>query len=293
METVVRWFDSNRKIVSNSDAIDWVRIVPFLLLHIGIFTVVWVGFSSIAFTAAVVSYCIRMFAITAVYHRYFAHKSYSMGRGLQFGLAFLGATATQRGPLWWAAQHRAHHRHSDSDGDPHNANRSWWWVQVGWYLSKRHFTAPSNIRDWEQFHELVWLDRFDWFAPVSYAVAIFLLGELLSDFGTNGWQMLVWGYVVSTVFLIHVTSFVNSVCHKVGNRRYETKDSSKNCWWVAILTFGEGWHNNHHRYAGSVRQGFYWWEVDISYYILRVFQWCGLVRNLRAVPKSILEEGRR
>jgi len=293
LERVLGWFDSSRHIASQSDAIDWVRIVPFLLLHVGMISLVWVGFSSTAVAVAIGSYCIRMFAITAVYHRYFAHKTYSMGRKMQFGLAFLGATATQRGPLWWAAHHRAHHRHSDTTSDPHDASRSWWWVQVGWFLSKRHFRAPPNVPEWEKFPELMWLDRFDWFAPVCYALAIFALGEFLSGYGTSGWQTFVWGYVVSTVFLIHVTSFVNSVCHKMGGRRFNTRDSSRNCWWVAILTFGEGWHNNHHRYAGSVRQGFYWWEVDFSYYILRILRWFRLVDNLRVVPQAVIEEGRQ
>ena len=293
MEFAARWFDADRSPVSSSESLDWPRVVPFVGLHLGAVAVLWVGVSEIAMLAAAVSYFVRMFAITAFYHRYFAHKTFKAGRLAQFIFAVAGASATQRGPLWWSGQHRQHHRHADTSGDPHDARRGWLWSHVGWFLSKRHFHAPEeNVRDWRRFPELVWLDRFDWVVPAVYAGCMYLLGAALTELGTNGWQMLVWGYIVSTLVLVHVTLLVNSLGHRVGTRRYETSDSSRNCWWLALLTLGEGWHNNHHRYAGSARQGFVWWEVDISYYLLRMLALTGCVREVRTVPKAIVAQRR-
>ena len=269
-------------------------MLPFIALHIAVFAVFWVGVSAVAVLVALLSYGVRMFAVTAFYHRYFAHKAFRAGRVAQFCFAVIGASATQRGPLWWASHHRAHHRGADTAADPHESGRGFWWSHVGWFMASTHFrTRTDLVPDWSKFPELVWLDRFDLVVPVLFGAALFGLGEMLQALGTSGWQMVVWGYVVSTVVLIHVTALVNSICHRFGSRRFATRDDSRNNAVLALLTLGEGWHNNHHRYAGSARQGFYWWQVDGSYLLLRLMAGLGWVRDLKEVPVDVLSEGRR
>ncbi len=301
--SLVNWFDSfhasgHGAAPQRERGIDWLRIVPFLALHLGCIAVVWVGFSPVAGIVAVISYLLRMFAITGFYHRYFAHRAFTTSRAMQFLFALLGAAATQRGPLWWAAHHRNHHRFADTVDDPHSPGDGFLWSHMGWFLSVTHFHVDrTRVRDWLRYPELVWLDRFDLVVPVLYASLLYALGWGLEiwvpELGTNGWQMLVWGYVVSTVALLHATLLVNSLAHRMGGRRFATQDESRNNFLVALLTLGEGWHNNHHRYAGSARQGFYWWQVDVSYYLLRALASVGLIANLRSVPEAVLLEGRR
>jgi stearoyl-CoA desaturase (Delta-9 desaturase) len=298
---IARWLDNSRsegRTTGRSRRIDVARVVPFITLHLACAAVLWVGVSPVAAAVCAASYLLRMFAITAFYHRYFAHRAFRAGRVAQFLFAVLGATATQRGPLWWAAHHRTHHRHADGPGDPHRPADGLFWSHMGWFLSDRHFVADMDrVRDWRRFPELVWLDRFDLAVPVLYAAGLFGFGAWLQGsspgLGTSGAQMLVWGYVVSTVLLIHATLLVNSLAHVWGHRRFETLDASRNNALIALLTLGEGWHNNHHRFAASARQGFYWWQVDVSYWMLRLLATLGIVRDLRPVPAAILDEGRR
>ena len=278
---------------TDEDSIAWLRVTPFIILHIACLAPLWVGVSGIAVAVAVASYLIRAFAISAFYHRGFSHRAFRTSRAVQFVFAFLGAAATQRGPLWWAAQHRLHHTHTDNEGDPHSSRRGFWWSHVLWFLSRGHFSTPRyRVRDLAQFKELVWLDRFDLVAPVTYGVAMFVLGEALqSEYPqTNGWQMLVWGYVISTVALMHATFMVNSLSHRFGKRRFDTADDSRNNAWLALLTFGEGWHNNHHRYAASARLGFYWWQIDFAWLGLKALALFGLVRDLKTPPEALLRE---
>ncbi|WP_455198330.1 acyl-CoA desaturase, partial [Kaarinaea lacus] len=227
-------------------------------------------------------------------HRYFSHKAFRTSRLVQFIFASIGASAVQRGPLWWAAHHRLHHVHSDKVGDEHSPRQSGFlWSHMGWFLSRHNFsTRLDKIRDFARYPELRFLDRFDVFMPILLAAAMYALGELLNAYwptlGTNGWQMLVWGFIVSTVVLYHITFTINSLAHKFGHRRFSTEDDSRNNFLLAILTFGEGWHNNHHFYPGSARQGFAWWEFDITYYGLRMMQMLGLIRDLRPVPARVM-----
>lgn len=298
---LARWLDNSRSealVAAGSRRIDLGRIVPFIGLHAACAAVIWVGVSATAVAVCTASYLLRMFAITAFYHRYFAHRTFRAGRLTQFVFAVLGATATQRGPLWWAAHHRSHHRHADQPGDPHRPADGLFWSHMGWFLSDRHFAADSSlVRDWQRYPELVWLDRFDLVVPVLYAAALFGLGVWLDarypGLGTSGGQLLVWGYFVSTVLLIHATLLVNSLAHVWGHRRFATGDDSRNNGVIALLTLGEGWHNNHHRYASSARQGFYWWQFDPSFWLLRLLAAVGVVRDLRLVPAEVLAEGRR
>jgi len=300
LTSLTAWFDTNRQVETDGGddrSVDWIRILPFVGLHLACLGVIWVGVSPVAVAVCLAGYLLRMFAITAFYHRYFAHRTFRVSRPVQFIAAVIGASATQRGPLWWAAHHRHHHKAADRADDPHSPTQGFWWSHMGWFLSRRHFAADlDQVPDLARFPELRWLDRYDLLVPVIYAIAMFGLGAALERFmpglGTNGWQMLVWGYFISTVVLIHVTLTINSLAHCWGTRRYATRDHSRNNAVLAVLTLGEGWHNNHHHYPGSARQGFYWWEVDISYYVLKALSIIGIVHNLKSVPDSIRQARR-
>lgn len=272
------------------------RITPFIALHLACFAVIWVGVSAVAVWIAVASYLLRAFAISAFYHRGFSHRAFEAGRVTRFVFAVLGAAATQRGPLWWVAHHRLHHQHADSVVDPHSSPRGFWWSHLGWFLSRAGFRTPLHrVRDLARYPEMRWLNRFDLVAPVGYAAVMYLLGVALSGPfpETNGWQTLVWGYVIATVALMHATFCVNSLSHRVGSRRFETRNLSRNNGWLALATMGEGWHNNHHRHASSARLGFYWWELDLGYLGLKLLGKLGLVWNLRTPPQAVLREGHR
>ncbi|RZA12347.1 MAG: acyl-CoA desaturase [Lysobacteraceae bacterium] len=293
---MVRWFDTDagRGSVdaSDGDRVDWLRAVPFIAMHLACLGVFAVGVSATAVWVAVALYALRMFAITGFYHRYFSHRTFQASRPVQFAFALIGAASVQRGPLWWAAHHRHHHVHADTPVDPHSPRRGFWRSHAGWFLTRSAFrTDPSRIGDLLKFPELRWLDRFDTAVPLALALALYAGGELLArlapGLGTNGPQLLVWGFFISTVVLFHATVTINSLAHRWGSRRFDTRDDSRNNLWLALLTFGEGWHNNHHFFPGSARQGFHWWEIDITWYGLRLLQALGLVHGLKPVPVSV------
>ena len=298
-KTLSSWLDSDALSpnvnLETAQNIDFWRVVPFVAMHLACFSLFWVGYSMFAIVFAVGLYALRMFAITGFYHRYFSHKAFQTSRAGQFIFAVLGATAVQRGPLWWAAHHRNHHGHSDEQTDAHSpVQHGFLWSHIGWFLSRNNFhTQTERVKDLAKFPELRFLDRFDVLIPTIFALSIFGLGMLLEKYapslGTNGWQLLVWGFVISTVVLYHATFSVNSLSHTWGKRRYVTGDHSRNNFLIAIFTLGEGWHNNHHHYPGSASQGFYWWEVDFTYYGLRLLSSLGLIWNLRKVPIAIRE----
>lgn len=295
-----RWFDTAGADADGPDAdrIDWLRALPFLGMHAACLAVPWVGVSPVAIAVAVALYALRMFAVTGFYHRYFSHRTFRTSRAVQFAFAVVGASSVQRGPLWWAAHHRHHHRHAETQRDPHSpVVHGFWRSHLTWFLTPRAFrTHVERIPDLVRYPELRWLDRFDIAVPVALAVACFGLGALLErvapQLGTNGWQMLVWGFFVSTVVLFHATVTINSLAHVFGTRRFDTSDDSRNNWLLALLTFGEGWHNNHHFFPGTARQGFRWWEIDLTYYGLRALALVGLVRDLKPVPAWVLSKAR-
>lgn len=298
----VQWIDSDYSAEppevtrARPDGVDWVRCIPFVILHLGCLGVIWVGWSPVAVWTAVVLYFLRMFAVTGIYHRYFSHKTYSTSRFGQFLLALWGATAVQRGALWWAYHHRHHHQHSDEEEDAHSPHvHGFWWSHIGWITSRRNFpTDYSKVRDLAKYPELVWLNRFDIVVPILFAAAVFGLGIVLEyaapGLHTSGLQLLVWGFFLSTTALFHGTSCINSLAHLMGRRRFRTSDDSRNSFILAIVTLGEGWHNNHHRYMSATRQGFYWWELDITYYMLKALSWTGFIWALKSVPESIYRE---
>ncbi|MFC3195461.1 acyl-CoA desaturase [Marinicella sediminis] len=295
---LTKWFDNTQSEVedlTDSDAIDWTRIVPFIAIHLACLLVLVVGFSWVALWVCLATYLLRMFAITAFYHRYFSHKSFKTSRILQFIFAVIGATATQRGPIWWAAHHRHHHIHSDSEQDTHSPKHGFWHSHLKWFLMKKNFPIKSEyVRDLERFPELRFIDRFDILFPVLMACGLYLLGGYLANhypqLNTSAGQMVIWGYFISTVMLSHVTYCINSLAHVFGFRSYQTKDDSRNNFILAVFTLGEGWHNNHHCCPGSVKQGFRWWQIDLSFYVLFVMNKLGLIWDLKYPNKTLLEK---
>jgi stearoyl-CoA desaturase (delta-9 desaturase) len=280
------------------DRIDWLRAGPFMAMHLACLGVLWVGISPVALCVAATLYAVRMFALTGFYHRYFSHRTFRTSRAVQFVFALIGASCVQRGPLWWAAHHRHHHRHADDPSDVHSPRvHGFLWSHVGWFLTPRNFrTDLSRVPDLARYPELRLLDRFDTLVPVVLAVALYGLGVLLQHIApalhTSGGQMLVWGFFVSTIVLFHATVTINSLAHKFGRRRFQTHDDSRNNVWLALLTFGEGWHNNHHFFPGSSRQGFRWWEIDLTWYGLKLMAALGLVHGLKPVPAWVRDAAR-
>jgi stearoyl-CoA desaturase (delta-9 desaturase) len=276
--------------------IDWLRAVPYLAMHVLCLSVIWVGWSWTAVGVAAFLYGLRVFALTGFFHRYFAHRAFKTSRVCQFLFGLLGCTAVQRGPLWWAAHHRHHHAHSDDESDLHSpVQYSFLFSHTGWFLTPAADPVRwKMIPDLARYPELRFLDRFDLIVHLLFAAGLYGLGALLEAFapglGTNGMQMLVWGFFISTVLVYHVTFLVNSLAHRWGSRRYPTRDDSRNNLLVALLTFGEGWHNNHHRYPACARQGFRWWEVDVTYYLLVMMSWLGLIWDLKPVPRRVVED---
>ncbi|HEY1812569.1 MAG TPA: acyl-CoA desaturase [Kofleriaceae bacterium] len=257
--------------------------IPFWGVHIlAIVGIAVLGFSWSGVALCAALYLPRMFFVTGAYHRYFSHRSYKTSRWFQFVLA-LGATMTaQKGPLWWAAHHRMHHKLSDQPGDLHSVMQNgFWWSHMGWILSRDlEDTDHSRIKDFAKYPELVWLDRLWLVPPVAVGVATFFIG---------GFFALVWGFAVAQVLCWHGTFTINSLSHLWGGRRYVTSDDSRNNFVLAAITLGEGWHNNHHHYQVSARNGFMWWEIDVTYYVLRALAAVHLVRDLHGVPAHVLE----
>lgn len=281
------------------ELINVVKQIVFWAVHAAVLLVIWTGVSKVALLVCALLYFIRMFAITGGYHRYFSHRSYQTSRVFQFLLGLLGTTAAQKGPIWWASHHRHHHRHSDTPEDVHSPIiNGIYYAHIGWVLSSQ-FIKPrlELVRDLMAFPEIRWLDRWNILPPVVLAIGVYFLGVYLGayypELGTNGLQMLAWGFFVSTVLTYHGTFCINSFTHLVGKRRFKTTDSSRNNLVLALITLGEGWHNNHHRYPGSESQGMYWWEIDISHYILRALSAVGLVWDLRRYPERLYVEAQQ
>ncbi|MHB1547435.1 MAG: acyl-CoA desaturase [Acidimicrobiales bacterium] len=268
----------------SGDRTDWLSAVPFLASHLAPLAALFVTVTWKDWVLCGVLYAVRLFFITAGYHRYFSHRSFKTGRVPQFLLAVGGASAVQKGPLWWAGHHRIHHRFTDIDGDVHSPREGFWWSHVGWILSTRYkATDDSSIRDFLVYPELRLVDRLWWVAPVALAAACLAWG---------GWGGLFIGFFLSTVLLWHGTFTVNSLAHVVGRRRYATPDTSRNSLPIALLTGGEGWHNNHHYLPSSARQGFTWWEVDPTFYALRGLAVVRVVRDLKRPPPHLLGRAR-
>jgi stearoyl-CoA desaturase (delta-9 desaturase) len=262
--------------------IDWVKSIPFIAVHIAaVVGVCLLGWSWRGLGLAIGLYYVRMFFVTGAYHRYFSHRTFRTSRPMQFLFALGAMSSSQKGVLWWASHHRTHHKHSDQPGDVHSVLREGFvWSHVGWILSRRYAeTDTAKVKDLAKFPELVWLDKWWWLPPTALAAILFLVG---------GPFALVWGFFVSTTLLWHGTFTINSLTHMFGTRRYATTDNSRNNPILAAVTLGEGWHNNHHYYQRSTRQGFTWWEIDPTYIVLRVMAALGLVWDLHEPPAAVI-----
>ena len=282
--------------ISEDTRLDYLAITQFVFLHAGCLLVLRTGISWVALITCLGFYCLRIFAISAGYHRYFAHRSYKTGRVFQFLLALFGCLSHQKGPLWWAAHHRYHHARADRDDDIHSpAQHGFWWAHCGWIFSMAYRRADERlVSTFTRFRELRLLDRFYGVPPLTAAAAMFFIGFALQrikpELHTSGPQLLAWGFFVSTVLVHHAIYSVNTIGHLFGSRRFESSDQSRNNVVVALLTFGDGWHNNHHFYPRSARHGFYWWEVDLTLYILKALSYLGIVWDLQTPPQRIFAE---
>ncbi len=262
------------------ERINWISSAPFLALHLLPLAMIWTGVPARMLVLAAVLYFVRIFFITAGYHRYFAHRAYRLPRWAQLVMATGGTMALQKGPLWWAGHHRHHHQQSDTDQDIHSPIRGFWWSHMSWIMCDKYSaTDEARSKDFAKYPELRWLNRHDWVAPLALAVLCFSIG---------GWAGLVVGFGLSTVLVWHGTFLVNSLAHIVGRRRFATSDTSRNSFLIALVTNGEGWHNNHHHYQASARQGFRWYEWDPTYYALWILSKIGIVRGLKQPTQEIL-----
>lgn len=267
----------------HDDDIVYPGAIPFALVHLVCFAAIWTGITTQAVVICIVLFVIRMFGVSAGYHRYFSHRSFKTSRAFQFALAWLAQSSAQRGVLWWAARHRHHHKHSDTDQDVHSPRqRGFWYAHVGWIFVPQDDTrAHASVPDLASYPELSWLTKHQYFPATILGIAVWCIA---------GWPGLIVGFFWSTVILYHVTFMINSLAHVHGSQPYLTGDDSRNNWWLALLTLGEGWHNNHHAYMSSARQGFRWREIDITYYILKALSAVGLVWDLNEPPVAILNK---
>jgi stearoyl-CoA desaturase (delta-9 desaturase) len=234
------------------------------------------------------SHFLRAIGLTLAFHRYFAHRAFKMHRVARFVWVWIGTSAMQKGPIWWAGHHVNHHKYADRDGDPHSPMVSGvYYAHIGWFLNdtRNDTLEPTNpvIRDFSRVPEIAFIEKYFFLPPLTLAIAMFALG---------GFPLLIWGFCLPTMTLAHATFAINTVNHMFGSRRFETVDESRNNPFTAFFAVGEGWHNNHHRYQRAARNGFYWWEFDPTWYVIRAMKAVGLAWDVQAVPKRIYEEAR-
>ncbi len=259
---------------------EWSTIGPFLLSHLAPLGAFWVAVPSNVWIWFLALYAIRMFGVTGGYHRYFAHRTYKTSRVFQFVLAFIAQSSAQRGVLWWAAHHRDHHKYSDTKRDVHSpVVEGFWYAHMGWLYHHNSETKLERVRDLAKYPELRFLNQYWLLPPIVMGAAVAAIA---------GWGVLLVGFMGSTVLCWHSTFFINSLAHVWGSRRYNTTDDSRNNFWLALLTMGEGWHNNHHHHMGCARQGFFWWEIDFSYYTIKGLEKLGLVWDVREPPAGVV-----
>ena len=270
----------SKRQLREDEKINLTSSIPFALMHIAGLAAFFFDFNMTMFWLVLGIYYLRMVGVTAGYHRYFSHRTYKTSRWFQFVIAFLAQCSAQKGALWWASHHRHHHKFSDTEDDVHSPSlRGFWWSQVGWIICDKY--APTNwkyIQDFAKYPELRWLNKYYLVPPIIYAVAIFAIW---------GWAGLFWGFFFSTILLYHGTFSINTLTHMFGRVRYKSGDESKNSMILALITCGEGWHNNHHYYQATANQGWFWWEIDFSYYTLRLLALFGLVWDLRLPPAKV------
>jgi stearoyl-CoA desaturase (Delta-9 desaturase) len=274
--------------LSNRKKMNWVTSIALILLHIGAITALFM-FTWKALAVTIFLYWMTIcLGISMGYHRLHTHRSYQVPRVLEYFFAVCGALTLEGGPIFWVATHRIHHQKSDQPGDPHSPREGAWWSHVGWILFGE--TNHNNTRvmgkyapDLMKHPFYVWLNNYHW-------VPLAVLGAVLLAVG--GLPVFLWGICVRVVFGLHSTWLVNSATHLWGSRRFNTRDDSRNSWWVALLTFGEGWHNNHHAHPTSARHGLAWYEFDISWIQIRILKFLGIAKAIRVATIASVSSGR-
>jgi stearoyl-CoA desaturase (delta-9 desaturase) len=260
-------------------------VAAYVLLHLGCLGAFFVPFDRDALWIFCGAYFIRGFGVSVVYHRYFAHRTFDLSRGMQFLFGLYGTTTVLGGPLWWAATHRDHHRHADTPRDIHSPRyQGFVYSHCGWFLAHANRDVDlSMVRDLARFPEIVFLERWG---------AAFKLLYIALAYGLFGVVGLIWGFFVPTVVAIQMVHWIQSVSHSIGGyRRYPTRDDSRNHWLFGVLSFGEGYHHNHHTFPGSARMGLRWWEIDLGYYVLLGLAAVGVVHDLRVPVRSVPSTG--
>lgn len=255
---------------------DWVTLLFMAAVHgIALLAFLPGNFSWTAVGVALLLHWVTgCLGITLGWHRLISHRSFQVPKWLEYFFLFCGALACQHGPIMWVGLHRHHHAHSDQSNDHHDSNKGFWWSHMGWML--REVPAKQEI---SRFTRDIATDPVYLFFEKYFLALQILLGVLLYALG--GWSFVLWGIFVRMVAVYHCTWLVNSATHKFGYRNYQTDDKSVNCWWVALLTYGEGWHNNHHAFQYSARHGLKWWEIDLTWMTIRLLQRLGLAQKVK------------
>jgi fatty-acid desaturase len=265
------------------DGMNWITVVAFSIFHLGAIAAFFF-FTWPAFITALVLYWMSMsFGIGMGYHRLLTHRSYKVPKAIEYFLAICGTMALEGGPVFWVATHRIHHQFSDKDGDPHTPRDGRWWAHIIWMLvgDVTHCDTAMCARyapDLAKDRFLMLLSKYHW-------VPLAIVGILLFAFG--GLPFLLWGIFFRVTMGLHATWLVNSATHIWGKKRFATRDDSKNNWWVALITFGEGWHNNHHAHPTSARHGLAWYELDVTWITIRALQYFGLAKNVKVADLEV------
>jgi fatty-acid desaturase len=257
---------------------NWLTTVVMVLFHVGALTALFV-FSWRNLAVAVLLYWVATgLGISMGYHRLHTHRSYKVPRALEYFFALCGTLTLEGGPIFWVAVHRIHHQKSDQEGDPHSPRDGAWWAHVGWILFGE--TNHNNTRlmskyapDLAKHRFYVWLNNYHWVPIIALAAVLYAIG---------GFPMVLWGVCLRVVVGLHATWLVNSATHMWGARRFRTRDDSRNNWWVALMTFGEGWHNNHHAHPTSARHGLAWYEFDPSWILIKSLKFLGIAKSVHA-----------
>jgi stearoyl-CoA desaturase (delta-9 desaturase) len=278
-------------------SINWLHELDFIGIHLVPFLAFFTHVTAFDWILCAALYVVRMFFVTGGYHRYFSHRSFKTSRVFQFILAFGAQSSFQKGVIWWAANHRIHHKHSDTPEDPHSAKiYGFWYAHIGWIMGPEHKPTRFDLIKDIKHKELFWLNKYHFVPPLILAAVVYFIGNKVNGTGWFDWSAglstLFIGFFLSTILLFHGTFTINSLMHKIGKPRYRTGDESRNSLVLALVTLGEGWHNNHHYYQSAARQGFYWWEIDITYYVLRMLGWMGIVWDIRGVPHKVKENNK-
>ncbi|MDA8561648.1 acyl-CoA desaturase [Gammaproteobacteria bacterium] len=297
--SIKAWFDNSHieENIDNSENINWLRCTPFIILHVSLIFGIFAPITTAGIVLCLASYFIRMFAITAFFHRYFAHKTFTTSKTIETLFALIGTSAAQRGPIWWASHHRGHHKYSDTQLDEHSPEKKGFIKShMLWFMCNRNFhTRKSFVKDLLRKKNLQFIDRFDGIIPLCFLALLALLGYCAQHFtniNLTPFTAMYWGFAVPTVLLLHATFSINSFGHTFGKKVYKTGDGSRNNWVLAIITLGEGWHNNHHHWPISAKQGFKWQQIDISYYCLLLMKKLRLIKDIKIVPMSKLDKNK-